>query len=322
MVFIGAGAVAQRHARMLLGFEDVAIVGVADVAPTAARAFAALTGAAVFEERARLLDEAAPDAVYVCVPPFAHGEPERELIDRGLPFLVEKPLSIDLATAEGLAAAVAARGLVTATGYHWRYLEVVERTGECLADTPARLAVGAWLDKVPPAPWWTQRSGSGGQTIEQTTHLLDVALELMGEVVHVYALGARTRRPAFPDADVDDVTSATLRFASGAVASVASTCLLRAKHRAGLELFCDGRRLELTEDRLVVDEGDGEPVEELCVDPTGAKRQVDRDFIDAVRGEPNRVRAPYDVALRTHRLACALARSAEEGVPIDVAAVP
>jgi predicted dehydrogenase len=42
---------------------------------------------------------------------------------------------------------------------------------------------------------------------------------------------------------------------------------------------------------------------------------VDRAFVDAVRGIGNDVRVPYAEALRTHRLACALAASAATGKP-------
>jgi len=38
-----------------------------------------------------------------------------------------------------------------------------------------------------------------------------------------------------------------------------------------------------------------------------------RDFIDAVQGRPNRIRAPYSEALQTHRLTTAAARSVREG---------
>lgn len=315
---MGAGSVARRHAETLLReVGGVGVVGVTDVTPDAAASFGRDMGAAVYADAHALLDGAAPDAVYVCVPPFAHGEPERALIERGVPFFVEKPLAADLATAEALAAAVAERGLVTATGYHWRYLDGVERARALLAETPARLAVGAWLDTVPPPAWWVRQEASGGQVVEQTTHVLDVMVDLLGDVEHVYALAARTERPDFPEADVDDVSSGILRFASGAVGSVASTCLLPGKHRAGLEFFCDGRRLELTETELVVDDGDG-PVRHA--DPGEAKRRVDADFVAAVRGEQNAVRAPYPVALRTHRVACALAESARARRPLDLPA--
>jgi predicted dehydrogenase len=50
-----------------------------------------------------------------------------------------------------------------------------------------------------------------------------------------------------------------------------------------------------------------------------AKRRVDRAFVDAVQGHGDDVRAAYGVALRTHRVACAIARSALDGTPVDLA---
>ena len=56
--------------------------------------------------------------------------------------------------------------------------------------------------------------------------------------------------------DVDDATVATLRFASGAVATLAATSLLDAKHRAALHLFSRGLVLEVDETgAVVVDDG-------------------------------------------------------------------
>ncbi len=317
IALLGAGGVAQRHASVLSSFPDVELVGVADPVAEAASALAGTAGCRPFPGLVELLDATRPDAVYVCVPPFAHGEPERLLLERGIPFFVEKPLAAGVDVAEELAEAIAARGLLTATGYHWRYHDGVRRVRELLADTPARLAVGAWMDKVPPVGWWLHRDRSGGQVVEQATHLLDVMLDLVGEVEHVYALAARTPRDAFPEADVDDVTSASLRFASGAVGSLAATCLLPAKAAAGLQLVADGLRLELTEAALTVQDASGAEVHE---DSGEAKRRVDRAFVDAVRGEGDDVRAPYAVALRTHRVACALAASARTGDRVDLAA--
>jgi predicted dehydrogenase len=151
--------------------------------------------------------------------------------------------------------------------------------------------------------------------VEQATHLLDVMLDLVGDVEHVYALAARTDRAAFPDADVDDVTAAALRFTGGAVGSLTATSLLPAKARAGVELVGDGVRLELTETELTVHDGSGSTVHEESGE---AKRRVDRAFVDAVRGEGDDVRAPYAVALATHRVACALASSARTGAGVDL----
>ncbi len=312
--FIGAGSVAQRHATTLGGFDDVDVVAVTDPAEEASAALAGIAGGARrHADPEAMLAAGGLDAVYVCVPPFAHGDPERLVLGAGLPLFVEKPLSVDLGTAEAIAAEVRAAGVPTATGYHWRGLQVAERARQALAERPARLAQAAWLDKVPPPGWWIRRDRSGGQIVEQTTHLLDLLLDLLGDVEEVYALATKTPRAAFPDADVDDVTSATLRFASGAVGSVTSTCLLAAKHRAGIELFGEGLALTLTETELVVDTGEGP---RRMTDPGDAKIRVDRDFIDAVQGKEDRIRVPYATALETHRLATAITRSAQSGAPV------
>jgi predicted dehydrogenase len=232
---------------------------------------------------------------------------------------VEKPLSVRPEVAEDLGRRVAEAGVVTGTGYHWRCLDTVEAARDRLATSPALLATGYWLDKRPPVDWWPHRDRSGGQVVEQLTHVLDVARVLLGEATEVYAAGA-LRAPGPPQdaedpprGDVDDATAATIRFASGAVATLAATSLLRSKHRAALHLFGEGLVLELTESALTVDDGGRREVMEPAEDP---RVVVDREFVAAVRGERDDTRAPYEEALRTHRLACAIAESSRRGEPV------
>ena len=149
--FIGAGGIAQRHFGVLEQFEDVAIVAIADVDEGRAQEAAARFGARAFGDVTAMLEAVELDALYICVPPFAHGVAERAAIAAGLPFFVEKPVALDLATAEAIAAEVAAAGLVTAVGYHWRYLDTVDEVRGLLATNPARLMSGYWLDSTPAA---------------------------------------------------------------------------------------------------------------------------------------------------------------------------
>ena len=316
VVVIGAGGVAQRHVGVLSAIPDVAVVGVVDPVEDAARVLAQTCGARAYASTTEALDECRPDAAYVCVPPFAHGGPEREVLARRLPLFVEKPLSVRPDVAEDLARRVSRAGVVTGTGYHWRCLDTVEEARARLATSPALLATGYWLDKRPPVGWWPYLDRSGGQVVEQLTHVLDVARVLLGEATEVYAAGA-ARSPGAaaspagpPRGDVDDATAATLRFASGTVATLAATSLLRRQHRAGLHTFSDGLVLELTESALTVDDGERRTVVEPAEDPRAV---VDREFVAAVRGERAGTRAPYEEALRTHRLACAIAESARRG---------
>ncbi|WBC15641.1 Gfo/Idh/MocA family oxidoreductase [Micromonospora sp. WMMA1998] len=315
---VGAGGVAQRHARVLTGFEDVALLGVTDVAPDAARALADAHGGRVFRDVDELL-AAGPDAVYVCVPPFAHGPAEEAVVAAGVPMFVEKPVAVDLETAERIADLVQRRGLLTGVGHHWRYLHVVEEARRLLADRPVRMVNGAWLDKVPPVAWWARRDRSGGPVVEQAAHVLDLVRLLVGEATEVTAYGDGTPPPV-DGADIDSVTAATLRFASGAVGTLAAACVLTWKHRAGLEILADGLALSLAEDGLTIRDADGE--RHLPADPDGARVAVDRAFVDAVRGVGDDVRVPYAEALRTQRLALAVAESARTGRPVALPTGP
>jgi predicted dehydrogenase len=318
--------VAARHVRVLGGLDAVRVVGVADPDEQRRTELAASCGATAWPHVAALLDSERLDAVYVCVPPGAHGELEERVLDAGLPLFVEKPLAADLTTAERVAAAVAGATVVTGTGYHWRHLSTLARARELLDGRPVRLAMAYWLDKVPPPPWWLCRSACGGQMIEQATHVLDLLRLLVGEASTVHAIAGRNGADDRPDdrADdrvddrVDDSTAAVLRFAGGAVATVAASCLLDRKHRAGVDLVASGLRVVLSEESL---HAVGLDVDELVTPRDDPRVTVDRCFVDAVRrGEPSLVAADYAEALRTHRLACAIDTSTRTGRPVHLGA--
>jgi myo-inositol 2-dehydrogenase / D-chiro-inositol 1-dehydrogenase len=318
---VGAGGVARRHATVLDRLPGVTVAAVADPEAEAARTLGGLVGATPHRGADEMLAAERLDAVYVCVPPFAHGEPERSVLAAGLPLFVEKPLAADLEVAEQLAREVAAAGVVTATGYHWRHLDTVQRAAELLADRPARLVVAEWFDKVPPVPWWTSRSLSGGQLVEQATHLLDLARVLAGEVTAVTATGTRWVTPPdhatdAPTPDVDVASAGTLRFASGAVGTVAATSVLHTKYRAQLTVVADGLALDLGETHLVVHQ-DGRS--ESTTPRIDGRHAVDAAFVEAVRGgPPHPALVDYAEALRTHRVGVALARAAETGTVVAV----
>jgi myo-inositol 2-dehydrogenase / D-chiro-inositol 1-dehydrogenase len=307
---VGTGFIAGRHLAALAGFPDVEVVAVADAVLERAEEAAARCGARAYADGAALLETEELDAVWLCVPPFAHGPLESAAVARGLPFFVEKPLGPDLATAEAVAAEVAAAGLTTAVGYHWRHLELVHRAAALLADRPPQLVTAAWLDRTPAVPWWSRRAASGGQVVEQTTHLFDLARLLAGEVVSVSAA-----ERAAPEGDVPAASSALLVFASGAVGSISSARVLDRRHQVGLQVVAEGLAVELTERSLTdhalrVAGPDGEETTRSEQDPIAAE---DRQFLDVVRGDAAEVAVPYAEALRSHALAWAADRAAREG---------
>lgn len=311
--FLGAGYIARRHVAALSQIEGVAVVGVADPdADRAASLARELPGAVAVSSMPELLDRCDLDAVYICIPPFAHGEPEMLALDRRLPMFVEKPIALDLATARAVADAVTAAGIPTAVGYHWRYLDVVARAQELLRERPVRMVLGHWLTSTPGAAWWTQKARSGGQMLEQATHLVDLGRCLAGEVVDVRGWGSSTPRADFPSSDVFDSSVAVVTFETGALGVIAATCLLRASHRIGLQVIAEGLSIEVLARGaggtdpfdLVVDTGDGARVETDGSDPFVTEN---RAFVDAVRGDGDAILVPYAEALRSHEVAFAAA---------------
>jgi predicted dehydrogenase len=199
---IGAGFIATRHLKVLQSQQDAEITAISDPSLDSASALAAPLGVRTYADWRAMLDREHLDAVFICTPPFAHGAPEQALVERRIPFFVEKPLAPDTDTAEAISTAVSRAGLTTAVGYHWRWLDTVDEAARLLEMRPARLLSGYWLDFTPPPAWWRRQHQSGGQFVEQTTHIFDLARYLVGEVETIYATGARVPRDCHPDCDV------------------------------------------------------------------------------------------------------------------------
>jgi predicted dehydrogenase len=171
---VGTGFIAGRHLSALAAMDDVEVVAVADAQRDRAQDVARRYGATAPRDGAELLERDDLDAVWLCVPPSAHGPLELAAVARGLPFFVEKPLAVDLAGA----VRVAERSAGAPAHLRRLPLALARRRAlarDALADQPVDLLTATWLDSTPTAPWWSRRSGSGGQLVEQTTHLVDLA---------------------------------------------------------------------------------------------------------------------------------------------------
>ena len=100
MAVVGVGHLGKEHARVLASFPDVDLVGVADVDEAQAQAVADRCGTQAFESHKDLFDLV--DAVIVAAPTLYHHAIARSFLKRGIPILVEKPITTTLAQAEEL----------------------------------------------------------------------------------------------------------------------------------------------------------------------------------------------------------------------------
>jgi myo-inositol 2-dehydrogenase/D-chiro-inositol 1-dehydrogenase len=304
---VGTGWITDLHLDALERLSRTTLVGVVSLTPGRAEAIVGRRGGQAFGSVQAMLDALDLDVAFVCQPPNRAAAVCEALVAGGVPFLTEKPLAAARADAERVGAALRGGKLVVAVGYQWRALDFLPLVRERLAERPVRLVLGRWTGGLPGPAWWRHVDESGGQIVEQATHLYDLARHLVGEATVVAAMSIRTTRPEVPDADVDTVATAILRFDGGAVGSFANTWLL-ASGQVALEFLADGQRTIIDMPpghprptwALTIDDGTGERTIPTERDPY--EIQAER-FLDAVEtNDPSAVLSTYQDALDTDRL--------------------
>lgn len=185
-----------------------------------------------FEHYKQLLaSEVELDGIVVCVPPHQHETLEIEAARKGIHLFIEKPIERSLEKAKLIQAAIEENGIIASVGYHERYNEALTRLKVAMQTEKPSLVQARWLGDIPGALWWRKQETSGGQVVEQSTHLVDVLRYLFGEVKTVFATGiqgAYNFETTVPGYDIQDGTSAILTFENGVVANLMTGCYFEA----------------------------------------------------------------------------------------------
>ncbi len=205
--FLGAGQSARLHARALQNL-DAEIAAVCDIAAPRAAEFAQCFGAEIYSSPNRMLTGAALDALYICTPPNVRGPVEIAAAKLGIALFIETPVSLNIATAQSVAKALAKNGVLCSAGGAWRYAESFGRLKKILApkNAPSPLLLsGKWLEPEPNGAWRLDPKQSGGLWLDGGYALLDLARVFGGEVKKVGAFSSAQAK------------SAILGFQSGAL---------------------------------------------------------------------------------------------------------
>jgi predicted dehydrogenase len=311
--FIGVGGIAGNYLRSLdrLGAQ---VTAVCDVDDSRAQSAAELRGARVYHHHEEMLDKEPLDALFVCVPPFAHSNQEILAAQRGIALFVAKPVALTLEKAREVEKAVAAAGVVNQVGYMWRYADITEEAKCIIGSREVGLVLGHVLTSLPGTAWWRVFARSGGQIVEQSTHVFDLARYFGGEVQQVFAWGRRKLIPPAdaPTLDFEDVTTVNLDFVNGAVGNVSSTSAIRGG-RYSVEVI--GRNLHLNLNYVsdtLTGTVDGESVD-MKAEKSGYFEQVE-SFLQAVRQkDQSLVKSSYADAARTLAVTLAANASLQSG---------
>jgi predicted dehydrogenase len=208
---VGAGTWGREHIRIFSNRPDtdlVAIVGRDSQRTKVAAAHAQTTG---YTDVDLMLDTAQPDLVSVALPNEQHFRPTLQLLHRGVPLLVEKPLVFDLSEADALLAEAEKRDVFFAINFNHRYAEPIHRAASMINQNR--------LGNIVFASWRFGGEANVGthphaQLIETQCHGFDTLEYLCGPIVSVMA--QMTNMTLGPYTTV----AIALEFANGAVGSL------------------------------------------------------------------------------------------------------
>jgi predicted dehydrogenase len=309
--FIGTGGVAQGHMQRFSEMADVEMAAFCDVALDRAEEAATKFGGTAYSDYRKMYDAEELNGVVICVPPFAHGELETIACEKGIHIFIEKPIAIDTAMAKPIIEAIRKAGVINVVAYKYRWDDHVNKAKEMLAGKTLGLVFGNFWGGLPGTPWWRVQAQSGGQFVEQTTHIVDMARYLCGDVTQVQAFGAKQAMAAHHENfNIVDAASANLLFANGAVGNISNTCMLKNWGQSSLRVMAYEFTLEIAGNRL---SWTGDESGEYLLQADGYLGE-DVCFVESIKaGKPVGVNSDYADALKSLAVSVAVNESCVRG---------
>ncbi|MGD9496148.1 MAG: Gfo/Idh/MocA family protein [Armatimonadota bacterium] len=317
--FVGCGGIANAHMKNLVKIDGAQMVAFSDIVEEKAQKAADEYGGKAFGDYREMYDSVEMDAVYICLPPFAHTDQEILAAQAGLALFVEKPLALTMAKARQIEAAIAEAGVISCAAYHWRYHDTARWAREALEGGPIAMVLGWWMGGLPGVAWWRVQEQSGGQILEQTTHIIDMARYLAGDVERVHAEMALHVMTDVENISVPDVGTVNLRFESGAVGNISNSCVPPG-WRNGLVIIGDRKTVIFDQFNFELRTAAG--TETKTFQPIAAHFRESEAFVKAVAtGDRSLILSDYSDGVKSLAVSVAANRSAQTGEPVMIADV-
>ena len=199
------------------GIPEGSVVAVSDSSAEIARRFADQLNAQCYIDWRKLLDESKPDFVFAFARHCDMKEMALELIARGIPFTMEKPLGMAAADVDEIIAAAEKVNAFCAIPFVWRYSDTVAQLKENLLHGKIihmcyRFIAGPPSRYLKTSPWMLHADTAGGGCMTNLgVHFIDMALNLSD------SNGAEVLASAYQYGEYDIETYATslLKLSSG-----------------------------------------------------------------------------------------------------------
>jgi predicted dehydrogenase len=338
---VGAGDVSAQYLQSLLGYPDVAVVGVADLDVDRARQVAAAHGIGFAGTVAELLSLDSVELVVNITVPAAHAEVALAAIAAGRHVWSEKPLAVDRAAARSVLDAAAAAGVAVGNAPDTILGTAIQNSQRLLADgvigapsTVLTLMQGPGPERWHPRPQFLFARGAG-PLFDIGPYYVTTLVQLLGPVVSVEAAGHRARDErvigsgplagtAFP-VEVDTHVSVLTRFASGVVGTSVYSFDSPVRRQA-FEITGAGGTMEVPVSgfdgptRVLRDSGSGSDAAWEAVAPPADQRSRGVGVLEMARAirAGRAPRASGELAYHVLDVLLAIEESAQAGAPVSV----
>src|SRR6266566_7416887 len=298
---VGCGVIGPVHAEAISRLPDAVLVSAADLIPERAQTLAARYGATPYTDLSTMLEREGLDVVIICTPSGKHGEHVCQVMRSGRHVIVEKPMEIRRAALDEMLRVQRETGVKLAVISQHRFDPASQQVRKLLDEqTFGRLVLGNAV-----IPWWRSQeyydSGAwrgtweldgGGVLMNQSIHSIDLLQWFMGPVKSVYAYTDTLAHRM----ETEDVAVAVLRFANGALGTIAATTGAYPGVTTRIEVFGDRGSAVIENDNLNylhLARDDREEAGAYGAAPQASKK---------ADGEGSTAQNPGDISYRAHAL--------------------
>ncbi|QJC21097.1 inositol 2-dehydrogenase [Arcanobacterium buesumense] len=236
---VGAGRIAQVHARTVEAHPTAELTFIADPMEAAVKPLAEKYGVRYSLNPDDVFTDSEVDAVIICSPTPLHVEHILKAAKAGKPALCEKPVAMETAKVEELMESLKGLDYTTMIGFNRRFDPTFARMHKMVEDgVVGKVEQVTIISRDPAAPPKEYIAVSGGIFKDMTIHDFDTARFFLGDIVSVYAVG-QNLDPELADTGDFDGAVITLTNSEGAIATITNSRHCSSGYDQRLEVFGD-----------------------------------------------------------------------------------
>ncbi len=225
---VGAGLIADFHARAIGDIAGAKLVGFCDCVPERAEQLAKNYSCRTFENYQQMVASDAIDIVTIATPSGFHAEPTIAAAQAGKHVICEKPLDITLERIDTMIEAHRKSGTRLGGILPYRFNDAMIPLREAI--NSGRFGTITYAGVY--VPWWrsdeyyqdswhgTWKLDGGGALMNQSIHMIDMLCVLMPPIESIQAFAEKLGHPQI---ETEDTAVAVVRFANGVLGIIYGT---------------------------------------------------------------------------------------------------